>query len=51
MTVGEKEKAFNVHFTYSKRILALQEEVKRLREENELLKAENQALKDKINGD
>lgn len=50
MTVEEKEKAFNVHFSYSKRILALQEEIKRLEEENELLKVENQALKDKING-
>ncbi len=51
MTVEEKEKAFNVHFSYSKRILALIEEIKKLKEDNELLKAENQALKDKINGD
>lgn len=47
---NEREKAFNVHFSYSKRILILQEEVKKLKEENELLKTENQALKDKING-
>lgn len=45
-----REKAFNLHFNYSKRILALREEVKRLREENEQLKAENQSLKDKNNG-
>ena len=50
MTVEEKEEAFNVHFAYSKRLLVLQEENKKLKEENELLRAENQALKDKING-
>jgi predicted RNase H-like nuclease (RuvC/YqgF family) len=50
MTVEEKEKAFNVHFSYSKRILVLQEENKNLREEIKRLKAENKALKDKING-
>lgn len=46
----DKEKAFNVHFSYSRRILVLKAENKKLKEENELLKAENQALKDKIDG-